>query len=209
MSPVEALNWRYAVKQFSSETLDTGLLDQLLEAVRLSPSAFGLQPYRLLLISDPEVRARLLPYSMGQDKVLNSSHLLVFAALEQVDESMITEHIDLLQNSRGGESSDYEGFSAHLKAYLNGMTEQEKRSWADQQLFIALGNCLTSAALLGIDSCPMTGFEPDGYDQVLGLKGEGLRTVAICALGQRDGTDATSAHTKVRLPPSLFTRVVA
>ncbi len=209
MSPVEALNWRYAVKQFSSETLDTGLLDQLLEAVRLSPSAFGLQPYRLLLISDPEVRARLLPYSMGQDKVLNSSHLLVFAALEQVDESMITEHIDLLQNSRGGESSDYEGFSAHLKAYLNGMTEQEKRSWADQQLFIALGNCLTSAALLGIDSCPMTGFEPDGYDQVLGLKGEGLRTVAICALGQRDGTDATSAHAKVRLPPSLFTRVVA
>lgn len=209
MSPVEALNWRYAVKQFSSRTLDTGLLDQLLEAVRLSPSAFGLQPYRLLLISDPEVRARLLPYSMGQDKVLNSSHLLVFAALEQVDESMITEHIDLLQNSRGGESSDYEGFSAHLKAYLNGMTEQEKRSWADQQLFIALGNCLTSAALLGIDSCPMTGFEPDGYDQVLGLKGEGLRTVAICALGQRDGTDATSAHAKVRLPPSLFTRVVA
>ncbi len=209
MSPIEALNWRYAVKSFSSKSLDEAQLESLLEATRLSPSAFGLQPYRLLLVSDPEVREQLLPFSMGQDKVVNSSHLLVFAALDQVDERLVDEHIDLLQSNRGGHSDDYQGFSAHLKAFFGRMNEQEKNIWADQQLYIALGNCLTSAAFLGIDSCPMTGFEPAGYDQVLGLKEEGLRTVAICALGQREETDSAAEQAKVRIPASLFTRVVA
>lgn len=209
MSPVTALNWRYAVKQFSTTTLDTARLDALLEAVRLSPGAFGLQPYRLLLISNPGLRAALLPYSMGQDKVASCSHLLVFAAIERIDAAFVAEHIALLAEQRGGTPEDYQGFSEHLNGYFRDMNEQDKARWVDQQLYLALGNCLTSAALLGIDSCPMTGFEPEGYDQVLGLKPQGLRTVAICALGERHPEDAVAEQQKVRLSAQALTRVLA
>ena len=209
MSPVTALNWRYAVKQFSTTKLDTARLDVLLEAVRLSPGAFGLQPYRLLLISNPDLRAALLPYSMGQDKVASCSHLLVFAAVEQIDAAFVAEHIALLAAQRGGKPEDYQGFSEHLNGYFRDMSAQDRAHWADQQLYLALGNCLTSAALLGIDSCPMTGFEPAEYDRVLDLKPQGLRTVAVCALGERHPEDAMAAQQKVRLPAQVLTRVLA
>lgn len=209
MPLLNALNWRYAVKQFSNTTLNSQQLESLLEATRLSPGAFGLQPYRLLLISNLELRRDLLAHSMGQDKVANASHLLVFAAVTQIDESFVAEHIELMAQQRGGAAEEYQGFQAHLNGYFRDMTEQEKAHWADQQLYLALGNSLTSAALLGIDSCPMTGFDPAGYDQVLGLAEQGLRSVAICALGERHVDDAVADLPKVRLPAQVMTRVLA
>ena len=209
MTPLHALNWRYAVKQFSSSTVGKAKLDTLLEAVRLSPSAFGLQPYRLLLISNPGVRAALMPHSMGQDKVTKASHLLVFAALNRVDDAFVDSHIALLAQEREHPVERLQGFRDHLHGFFRDMTEQEKARWADQQAYLALGNCLTSAALLGIDSCPMTGFDPQGYDQVLGLAEQGLRSVAICALGERHPDDQAAQQPKVRLPAQLMTQVLA
>ncbi len=200
MKLLEALNRRYAVKRFSDQPLETDRLDTLLEAIRLSPSAFGVQPYRLLLISNPVVRAALVHHSMGQDKVLYSSHLLVFAVCTSVGAAMVDELVDQLACQRGEPGERYDGLAQHVKSYLNDMNAAEKTVWAEQQLYIALGNCLTSAALLEIDCCPMTGIDPEGYDHVLQLPSEGLRTVAACALGQRHPEDAAAAQRKVRLP---------
>ncbi|MBA4502677.1 NAD(P)H-dependent oxidoreductase [Marinobacterium marinum] len=208
MSPLNALNWRYAVKQFANTTLHPQQLEPLLEAIRLSPGAFGLQPYRLLLISNPELRSNLLLHSMGQNKVTKASHLLVFAAVQQIDEAFVADHIECMTQQRGGTAEEYQGLEAHLNGYFRNMSDQEKVRWADQQVFLALGNCLTSAALLGIDSCPMTGFNPEGYDQVLGLAEQGLRSVATCALGERHAEDAAADLPKVRLPAQVLTRVL-
>jgi nitroreductase len=209
MSPLNALNWRYAVKQFANTTLTTEQLEPLLEATRLSPGAFGLQPYRILVISNPELRTDLLAYSMGQDKVVHASHLLVFAAVTRIDEAFVAAHIELMARQRGGDIEAYRDFQAHLSDYFNNMTDQEKSHWADQQVYLALGTCLTSAALLGIDSCPMTGFDAAGYDALLGLADQGLRSVAICPLGVRHAEDTVADLPKVRLPAQVMTRVLA
>ncbi|GAA0700319.1 NAD(P)H-dependent oxidoreductase [Marinobacterium maritimum] len=206
MTLLDALNRRYAVKRFTDQILEDDRLDSLMEAVRLSPSAFGVQPYRLILIRNPAVRAALVHHSMGQDKVLYSSHLLVFAACSAVDSSMVDQLVDEMVAQRGGNLETYKGLEQHVKSYLNDMDLAEKAKWADQQLYLALGNCLTSAALLDIDCCPMTGFDPEGYDRVLQLQPEGLRTVAVCALGQRHPEDALAEQAKVRLPAEELIR---
>lgn len=200
MTLLDALNRRYAVKRFADKALDPDRLHTLLEAIRLSPSAFGVQPYRLLLIQNPEVRAALVPHSMGQEKVLYSSHLLVFAACTAAGGEMVDEYVGCLSDQRGGGISLYDGLARHVKNYLDGMSAAEIAIWAEQQLYIALGNCLTSAALLEIDCCPMTGIDSAGYDEVLQLSAAGLRTVAVCALGQRHPEDCASKQRKVRLP---------
>lgn len=206
MTLLNALNRRYAVKRFSDHILDPERINTLLEATRLSPSAFGVQPYRLILVQNPTVREELVSHSMGQDKVLHSSHLLVFAACTTVDSSMVDQLVCHMADERGGGIEAYAGLSQHVKSYLNDMSTEEKAVWADQQLFIALGTCLTSAALLGIDCCPMTGIDRAGYDRVLGLSQEGLRTVAICTLGQRHPDDITASQSKVRLPSEELIR---
>lgn len=206
MTLLDALNRRYAVKRFSDQPLEADRLDTLLEAIRLSPSAFGVQPYRLLLISNPVVRAALVHHSMGQDKVLYSSHLLVFAACRSVDAAMVDERVEQLATQRGEHNEAYAGLAQHVKSYLHDMNTAERAVWAEQQLYLALGNCLTSAAVLEIDCCPMTGIDPEGYDRVLQLEPEGLRTVAVCALGQRHPEDAAAAQSKVRLPAEELIR---
>lgn len=206
MKLLNALNRRYAVKRFSDQPLEPEMLDTLLEATRLSPSAFGIQPYRLILVKNPVVRASLVHHSMGQDKVLYSSHLLVFAACTSVDAAMVDELVEQLRVQRGGHKGAYEGLAQHVKSYLNDMNATEKAVWAEHQLYIALGNCLTSAAVLDIDCCPMTGIDTKGYDRVLQLRQEGLRTVAVCALGQRHPEDMAAEQLKVRLPTDELIR---
>jgi len=200
MTLLDALNRRYAVKRFSDNIIDPDRINTLLEATRLSPSAFGIQPYRLILVQNPAVRAQLVSHSMGQGKVLHSSHLLIFAACMEVDVSMVDQLIDHLAARRGGGIEAYTGLSQHVKSYLHDMNAEEQAAWVEQQLFIAFGTCLTSAALLDIDCCPMTGIDQAGYDRVLGLPQEGLRTVAVCALGQRHPDDDAASQIKVRLP---------
>ncbi len=206
MKLLHALNRRYAVKRFSDQPLDPDRIETLMESIRLSPSAFGVQPYRLILVENPVVRAALVPHSMGQDKVLYSSHLLVFAACTSVDAAMVDGLVEQLSTQRGEPREAYAGLAQHVTSYLNDMNAAEKAVWAEQQLFIALGNCLTSAALLEIDCCPMTGIDPEGYDRVLQLAPDGLRTVAVCTLGVRHPEDVASGQTKVRLPTEEMIR---
>ena len=198
MNVIDALNWRYAVRKFSDEKLTAGQVRNLLTAVRLSASSYGLQPYRLLVVESARLRRRLVDYSMGQDKVVNCSHLLVFAVPRQIDADTVDRYVARVSAVRGIAPDELSALSAHIKEALASMTQQQRREWAHQQAHIALGNLLTCAALMQIDSCPMGGFEAPGYDSVLQLADRGLTTSVICAIGRRHPDDASARQRKVR-----------
>ncbi|MFA5496167.1 MAG: NAD(P)H-dependent oxidoreductase [Porticoccaceae bacterium] len=199
MDILQALHWRYAVKQFSSRRLPDHQLRDLLEATRLSASSYGLQPYQLVVVESMPLRHQLLDYSQGQDKIVHSSHLVVFAAKTDIDQAFIAEHLHRLAAARAIAAEAVHGMAAHYEHVLiTEKTAQQRRHWAQQQAYIALGNFLTCAALMGIDTCPMTGISSDDYDRVLGLTGQGLTTSAICAVGERHPADAAALLPKIR-----------
>ncbi|MBU1193046.1 MAG: NAD(P)H-dependent oxidoreductase [Gammaproteobacteria bacterium] len=198
MNIIQALNWRYAVRQFADEKLDEALVRALLTATRLSATAYGLQPYRLLVINDIDVRKQLLPYAMSQNKVVACSHLIVIAAQTQIDDTLIDRYIQAVANTRHQSTDDFAGLANHMKDVFAGKNEQQKKEWAHQQAYIALGTLLTSAAVMKIDACPMTGFETEGFDRVLGLNERGLSSTVICALGKRHPKDRHAWLPKVR-----------
>lgn len=198
MSVLEALRWRYAVKAFADKKLPETAIRDLVEVVRLSPSAYGLQPYSLLVIDSEPIRRQLLRYSMGQDKVLNSSHLFVFATQTELGDGTVDRYLHQHHRQTGVAPEAIAGYADHMKAVLRQMSAQQRAVWAAQQAYIGLGNLLTSAALMRIDACPMTGFEAAGYDQVLGLTDRGLTTTVICPVGYRSPGDGQAEVPKVR-----------
>ncbi len=204
MSILEALNWRYAVREFSDRKLSDDVIAALVEATRLSPSAYGLQPYKLLVIKSAEVRAKLLPFAMGQNKVRDCSHLFVLARNTKIDAQFIDQHFAHVENERGLEPGALAGFTQHVKDVMLSLSKEELDHWAEKQVHIALGNLLTAAAVKGVDACPMAGFENQGFDEILGLSALGLSSSVICALGERADTDTSAAEPKVRLPSAEF-----
>lgn len=194
-----AMDWRYAVREFSSEKLDRQVVESLLDATRKSASSYGLQPYRVLLVESEAVRRDLLPFSFGQQKVVDCSHLLVFAADSEVGDNTVERYVHQLLKVRQISYDAISGYADHMKQALASKSHLEKQQWAHQQAYIALGTLLTVAAAMGIDSCPMTGFDRDGYNQVLRLSSRGLESTAIVALGRRSEHDRSAALPKVRM----------
>ncbi|MGJ8693583.1 MAG: NAD(P)H-dependent oxidoreductase [Thalassotalea sp.] len=198
MTLLTALQWRYAVKQFSQQKVPVEQLETLLEATRLSASSYGLQPYKIIVVKSPSIRAQLLPFSYGQEKIAKSSHLIIFAAQCQVGDSTVERYIDKHVQVTNKTHQQLSNFSMHMKSALNQKTDSQKQEWAHQQAYIALGNFLTCAAAMKIDSCPMTGFDQTGYDQVLKLSKHGLTTSIICPIGYRHQDDTQALAPKVR-----------
>lgn len=194
-----ALDRRYAVREFSSEKLSTQAVETLLDAARKSASSYGLQPYKVIMIESAAVRKDLLPHSFGQQKVLDCSHLVVFAADTSVGDRTVDRYVKQYLNVRGVPYEDISGYADHMKQALAAKSQVEKREWAHQQSYIALGTLLTAAAMLNIDSCPMTGIDQRAYDQVLGLADHGLETSAIVTLGHRSPLDQSAGLAKVRV----------
>lgn len=199
MNIIKALNWRYAVRQFSDEVIDEHHLQELLNAARLSASSYGLQPYQLLVVQSADIRQKLLAHSMGQDKVAHCSHLLILAARTNIGDDIVSHYMQKLSTAREIPLADLQGFSDHIKRGFEIMSEQQKQDWAHQQAYIALGNLLTCAAIMHIDTCPMAGFEAESYDKVLGLAEKNLTTTVICPIGKRHPNDSTAYMQKVRL----------
>lgn len=198
MDITKALDWRYAVNEFSEQKLNQDQVSVLLDATRKSASSYGLQPYKLLLVESPSLRERLVPHSFGQQKVLHSSHLVVIAAQSSIGDATVDKYVSQYLNVREVQYSDIAGYAEHMKEALGKKTLQQKREWAHQQAYLALGTLLAAAAELRIDSCPMTGFDATAYDEILGLKGLGLETTAIVALGFRSENDTSASLPKVR-----------
>lgn len=199
---LERLNWRYATKQFDRDRkISPADWSTLEEALVLSPSSGGLQPWHFIVITDPTVREKLLPASYGQAQVTDASHLVVFAAKTNFNEADVDAHIAHTAEVRGIPVESLAGFRGMLVGgIVNAMDRPTLNAWAGRQVAIALGNFLTSAALLGIDACPMEGFVPAQYDEILGLGEKGLGAVALCTLGYRSEADTYATLPKVRFP---------
>lgn len=204
MNTIDALNWRYAVRQFNNHILSNAQINNLTEATRLTASSYGLQPYRLLVISSKEMREKLLPHAMGQNKVRDCSHLFVLAVKTNIDAEYIDKHFTMAEQQQNLEPGSLEGFANHVKEVMCSMTTEQLANWADNQAHIALGNLLTAAAIAGVDACPMAGFDKAGFNEVLNLTSQQLSVSVICALGNRCDSDSSAEKPKVRIPAAEF-----
>ncbi|MDL0433487.1 nitroreductase family protein [Marinobacter sp. TBZ242] len=204
MDFLTALEWRYAAKRMTGESIPEPVLSRILEATRLAPSSYGLQPYTIKVISDRSVLARIHEQAAPQPQVKECSHLLVFATMSDLDDSTVDRYMQLTAGERGLETTDLTGFSEAIKGTINSFrTPAEKKAWAARQAYIALGFTLASAAVERIDASPMEGFDPAALDRTLGLDKEHLGSVVIVALGYRDAAqDPMSQMVKVRKPHS-------
>ncbi|HEX4265796.1 MAG TPA: NAD(P)H-dependent oxidoreductase [Verrucomicrobiae bacterium] len=207
---LEQLNWRYATKQFDPQrkinATDWATLE---DALQLSPSSGGLQPWKFIVVTDPEVRVRLRAASHGQPQITDASHLVVLAAKKNFNEQDVDLHIQHTAEVRGVPSASLAPYRDMLVGgIVKSMDETARGAWARNQTYIALGNLLTSAALLGIDACPMEGFDRAQYDEILGLSARGLASAAIAAVGYRSSEDKYANAPKVRFSKEeLFVRV--
>ncbi len=194
------LNWRYACKKFDpTKKIRESDWNILSESLRLSASSYGLQPWKFYLIQSADIRNQLLPLSWGQTPVTEASHFVVLTYKEKMDEVYITKYLNDMAKTRGMDSSSLAGFKDMLMGDLvNGPRSSVINWWAQRQVYIAMGSFLTTAALMGIDTLPMEGLDPAGYDKVLGIEGSGYKTVAAIAAGYRSSDDKYQLAKKVR-----------
>lgn len=201
---LDALNWRYATKTFdASKKIAEPTWKALEESLVLSPSSFGLQPYRFLVVKDAAIRKQLQPHSWNQTQVVDASHYVVLAGRIAMTEAEIDLYLDRVVEVRGIPRESLDGYRGMMYgSLLSPGAETRIPHWACNQAYIALGNLMTSAALLGIDTCPIEGFVPAEYDAILGLKEQGYASVVCCALGYRSTEDKYANLAKVRFPNS-------
>ena len=201
---IEALNWRYAVKKFdNTKKIDAGTWQALEDTLVLTPSSYGLQPWKFLIVTDKSIMQQLTPASWGQKQVEDCSHLVVMAVKEKVEISQIDHYIDEIVKVRGGDKAQLEGLKKMMIGDLvEGARSKVAFEWAARQAYIALGNLMTAAAIVGVDTCPMEGINPAKYDEVLGLVDSGYKTVVACPLGYRAADDKYADMKKVRFSHS-------
>ena len=197
---IEALNWRYAVKKFdNTKKIDEKTWNALEDSLVLTPSSYGLQPWKFLVLTDKSVMQKLTPVSWGQKQVEDCSHLVVFAVKEKMDEAHVQKFIDQTAKVRGIDAASLDGYKKMMIGdVVNGPRGLVSFEWAARQAYIALGNFMTACATLGVDTCPMEGIDPSKYDEILGLKGTGWRTVVACPAGYRSEDDKYASAKKVR-----------
>jgi nitroreductase len=196
------LHWRYPTKQFdSARRIEPQLWSALENALVLSPSTGGFQPWTFVVVDDLAKREKRVPASFGQSQVKDASHLVAFAAKQNFSEVEIDAHIQRTADLCGVTVESLAPFRDMLvDGIVKAMDQTALRAWAGRQIAIALGNLLTNAAMLGIDARPMDGFVPGQDDSILGLEKKGLRAFVICTLGYRSVSDAYAALPKVRFP---------
>ena len=194
------LNWRYAVKQFDpARKISPEDWATLENALILSASSWGLQPWAFVVITDEKTRETLFPSTWNQRQILDCSHYVVFTVKTKMTEEHIDRHIARTVEVRGGTIEKLKAYrDVIIGDVVAGERGAQSQEWAARQVYLALGNFMTSAALLGIDTCPMEGFQPDQYDKILDLRAKGLASVVCCAAGYRAAGDKYATRKKVR-----------
>jgi nitroreductase len=197
---LEALQWRYATKVFdATQKIPADVWQTLERALVLTPTSYGLQPYKFLVVNDPARRAELLPHSWNQKQVVDASRFVVFTARTKVTDADVNKLIKLTSDVRKIPAESLNFYrDLMLGDVVNGPRGKIAHEWAARQAYIALGNLMTCAAVLGVDACPMEGLNPAEYDRVLGLNNSGYATVVACALGYRAANDKYAGLPKVR-----------
>lgn len=205
LNPEQALNqlhWRYATKKFNPDKkISESVWKTLEQSLVMSPSSFGLQPWKFLVIRNPQIRQTLLEHSWGQTPVINASHLVVFAIKNDINDADVDRHMQRMSEVQQVSLENLAGFSNVIKGFITKPPYPlDLKEWAGKQAYIALGFFMTCAAMLSIDTLPMEGFVPAKYDEVLGLNSQGYSSVVVCAAGYRADDDKHASKPKVRFP---------
>ena len=197
----QALAWRYATKKFDTRRLPDATWGAIRDSLVQTPSSYGLQPWKFLIVETPAVRAKLKPVSWDQTQVTDASHLVVFARRTEMTEADVNRHVSRILAVRNLPADKLEPYrQMMLGGVVKGKDAAGQREWAARQCYIALGQLMATAALMRVDTCALEGIDPAKYDEILGLKGSGYETVVACAVGYRAADDAYAQAAKVRFP---------
>lgn len=201
MSIIDSLKWRYATKRMNSQVVPSEKIETLLEAIQLSASGFGLQPYKVFVIDNPELKAQIQPIAYGQPQVTEASHVLVFAAWNDITQEKIDAFIQLVAETRNAPLEALTDYKNAIVGSMLNLPKEIQSNWADRQVYLAMGTALAAAAELKIDTTPMEGFIPAKIDELLGLQAQGLHSVLLLTVGYRDeSADYMTGAAKVRYP---------
>jgi len=193
--------WRYATKKFdASKKISSENLETLKEAIQLSTSSYGLQPYKVFIIENPELRAKIQPFAWGQSQIVDASQLLVFANITNFGETEIDNYINNMAETREIPVESVKGYADFMKMKITTLPEEQRNTWTSKQTYLALANLMNAASELKIDVTPMEGFEPENVNKVLGLNALGLNASLLATIGYRHEEDATQYYKKVRKP---------
>lgn len=197
---LEQLKWRYAVKKFDNQKkISASDWQTLEESLILTPSSYGLQPWKFLVVQDPQIRKQLTPHSWNQTQVEDCSHFVVMAARTELDDAYLNFFFDEMARIRSTPKESFAGYQKMIASDLQqGPRSKMIPEWATRQVYIALGNLMTGAAMLKIDTCPMEGINPPKYDEILKLGSTPYRTAVACAVGYRSKEDKYAESKKVR-----------
>lgn len=196
---LSALNWRYATKKFdASKKVSKEDMEVLLETLRLTPSSFWLQPWKFIVVENPSTRETLVWHSWGQRQVADASHLIVLCRTNHLDASLVESYIQDMIQKTGAPADALQGYKDMMLGFIQSHAPETLQAWAEKQVYIALGNVMTVAASMHIDTCPMEGFSKADYDAVLGLGNFGLSSVVILPVWYRASDDSYAEKAKIR-----------
>ncbi len=202
---IEALNFRYATKKFNPDLLLTDdQVQTLIEAVRLTPTSYGLQLMKLVVVENKDLRLQLLPHAFAQNQVVDASHLFILCREREIFDQHVHDYVENMATQRGVEIDTLEGFRSMMLRSIAAMSEEKREIWMNNQVYIALGNLLNACALLEIDATPMEGFKPKEFDEVLGLTELNLSSVLCIPIGYRAEDDANAFRKKIRRSKEAF-----
>lgn len=210
MNIIESLQWRYATKAFdATQKLSQHEVDTILEAGRLAPSSYGLEPWKFIVVENEAVRARLKEVSWNQSQVTDASHFVVLATQKAMTAEDIDAFIARIASVRGVDVANLASYADLMKNSVLPRSAEDILAWNKRQTYIALGLMLETAALMGVDTCPMEGFDPQAYDDILGLSESGYTATVVLPLGKRHTTDSYATLEKVRKPKEEVIQIIA
>lgn len=196
---ISHMEWRYATKEFdSSKTIPADVWGKIEQSMVLTPSSFGLQPWKFICIIDQAIKKSLLEHSWNQHQVTDCSHMVVLCGKNNMESDEIETWLNRICEVRGVDRESLEGYAGMMTGFFSHMDLGQKAAWAGNQVYIALGQLMTVAATLGVDACPMEGIVPAEYDRILGLEDSGFHTCVGCAMGYRAESDKYAELPKVR-----------
>lgn len=196
---IESLQWRYATKEFDTDKkIPAETWACIEQSMVLTPSSFGLQPWKFVIVTDQDTKVDLLEHSWHQRQTTDCSHMVVLCARDGMGQEDIEAWLDQLVETRGVTRESLEGYAGMMNGFFGSMDYNNTLAWAKNQVYIALGQLMSTAAVLGVDACPMEGIVPAEYDRILGLEDSGFATTVACAMGYRSDDDKYAELPKVR-----------
>lgn len=197
----EAMNWRYATKKFDiNKEIDESTLNTMLETLRLSPSSYGLQPWKFIIVNNKETRKQIRDIAHGQPQITDASHIIIFTNKKNIDKELVDEYLNFVAKEKNIDISNLEGFREMIIGSFSGRSVEDLRGWASRQLYLAAGNLITTCAILEVDACPMEGFDRVKLDELLDLHTSNLESKMIVAIGYRSDEDIDANKKKIRFP---------